>query len=68
MPRNNEMVGEATQLRKAAARTAAAPRGFGPDRLTAESAAKTTAPNQGRWQRSCCKTCKGKSCTGHCKF
>jgi len=54
MPRNNEMVGEATQLRKAAARTAAAPRGFGPDRLTAESAAKTTAPNQGRWQRSCC--------------
>jgi len=68
MSRSNENLGEIAQSPRGIARGAAVAARAGASGQLAESIEKSILPKRRTLRGLCCKTCKGESCTGHCKF
>ena len=68
MPRIDEVLGDKTQVPGDATRGAA---GFSRATTSQQSPQvqdRHKPQRRAALHRPCCKTCKGESCTGHCKF
>jgi len=68
MPRIDKMLGDVAQSPSDSARGGAVMARSDVKPQSARSVEKTVPSKRREFHGPCCKTCKGVSCTGHCKF